>query len=220
MIAKSPLKSLYLLSIMAFMFVTIFDPADVVLGLKVPLFVLCFIAGGLVAFGRSGRIYIPMPLVIYTLLFVTIQLFSMFVYYVKNGADPYEGFAMFKAYLFIFFAIILVATDTDATKYLSIVLSLMAICIISLFIFLWIFPDFFVLMNALGATTEIFYADMRSYGGVFEFQQAYFVCSPMLVVSIAYYFLRFRESRNKDFWSFIFFLKLEILMSKERSMPS
>ena len=110
---------------------------------------------------------------------------------------------MFKAYLFIFFAIILVATDTDATKYLSIVLSLMAICIISLFIFLWIFPDFFVLMNALGATTEIFYADMRSYGGVFEFQQAYFVCSPMLVVSIAYYFFRFRESRNKDFWSFI-----------------
>ena len=80
MIAKSPLKSMYLLSIMAFMFVTIFDPADVVLGLKVPLFVLCFIAGGLVAFGRAGRIYIPMRLVIYTLLFVTIPLFSMFVY--------------------------------------------------------------------------------------------------------------------------------------------
>lgn len=203
MIAKSPLKSLYLLSIMAFMFVTIFDPADVVLGLKVPLFVLCFITGGLVAFGRFGGIYIATPLLIYSLLFVTIPLFSMFVYYVKNGADPYEGFAMFKAYLFIFFAIILAATDLDVTKYLSIILSLMAICIISLFIFLWIFPESFILMNALGATTEIFYVDMRSYGGTFEFLQAYFVCSPMLVVSVAYYSFRLRESRYKDFWSFI-----------------
>lgn len=203
MIAKSQLKSLYLLSIMAFMFATIFDPADVVLGLKVPLFVVCFITGGLVALGQPGRVSIPIPLVIYTLFFVVIPLFSIFVYFVKNGTDPYEGFAMFKAYLFIFFAIILVATNTDVTKYLSIVLSLMAICIIALFIFLWIFPGSFVLMNAFGAATEIFYVDMRSYDGTKEYQQAYFVCSPMLVVSIAYYFLRFRESGNKDFWSFI-----------------
>lgn len=203
MVARSAKNLLYLPSIAAFIFVTIFDPADVVLGLKVPLFVICFITGGLYAFGRCGGVYIPMGLVIYTLFFVAIPLFSVFVYYVKNGADPYEGFAMYKAYLFIFFSLILVATDTDAVKYLSMVLSAMAICIIALFVFLWQFPDFFVLMNALGAQTEIFYVDMRSYGGGVEFLQAYFVCSPMLVVSAAYYSLKFRESRNKDFWSFI-----------------
>ena len=196
-------KLLFLPSITAFIFVTIFDPADVVLGLKVPLFILCFITGGLVALERPGRIYVPMPLVIYTLLFVTIPLFSIFVYYLKNGTDPYEGFIMLKAYLFITLAIILVVTDIDLTKYLSNILLLMALCIISLFIFLLIFPDSFILLNTIGMETGIFIPSRRSYDGIFTFQQAYFVCSPMLVVSIAYYFFRFRESHNKDYWSLV-----------------
>lgn len=204
LMVRSLTKTLYLVSIVAFIFVTIFDPADVVLGLKVPLFILCFVTGGLFLIGHNkGRIYIPMPLIIYTLLFISIPLFSIFIYYLRSGADPYEGFAMFKAYLFIFFAILLVATKIDVTKYLCSVLSIMAVCIISLFIFLIIFPDYFLLINAIGNETEIFVSDIRSYGGDLIYQQAYFVCSPMLVIPIAYYLYRFRESRNTDFLSLI-----------------
>ena len=203
MMAMSAKNLFYLPSITAFIFVTIFDPADVVLGLKVPLFILCFITGGLVALERPGRIFVPMPLIYYTLLFVAIPLFSIFVYYLKSGTDPYEGFTMLKAYFFIFLAIILVATDVDVTKYLSNVLVLMALCIISLFVFLSIFPDYFSLMNAVGIETQIFYPGKRSYDSDVIFQQAYFACSPMLVVPIAYNFFRFRESHNKDFWSLI-----------------
>jgi hypothetical protein len=194
---------LYLPSITAFIFVTIFDPADVVLGLKVPLFILCFITGGLVVLERPGRIYVPRSLIIYTLLFVIIPIFSILVYYLRNGTDPYEGFIMLKAYLFISFAILLVVTDIDITKYLCNILLLMAVCIISLFIFLLIFPDYFSLMNAIGTKTQIFYPDRRSYDGITIFQQAYFVCSPMLVVPIAYYFFKFSESYNKDYWSLV-----------------
>ena len=202
LMVKSLTKTLYLVSIVAFIFVTIFDPADVVLGLKVPLFILCFITGGLFLLGHNkGRIYIPMPLIIYTLLFISIPLFSIFIYYLRSGTDPYEGFVMFKAYLFISFAILLVATKIDVTKYLCGVLSIMAVCIISLFIFLIIFPDSFILINAIGKETEIFYSDQRSYGGDLTYQQAYFVCSPMLVIPIAYYLYRFQESRNTDLLS-------------------
>lgn len=204
LMVRSLTKTLYLFSIVAFIFVTIFDPADVVLGLKVPLFILCFITGGLFLIGHNnGRIYIPMPLIIYTLLFISIPLFSIFIYYLRSGADPYEGFAMFKAYLFIFFAILLVVTKIDVTKYLCSVLSIMSVCIISLFIFLIIFPDYFLLINAIGNETEIFSSDQRSYGGDLIYQQAYFVCSPMLVIPIAYYLYRFRESKNTDFLSLI-----------------
>ncbi len=198
---RSITKTSYLVSIAAFIFVTIFDPADVVLGLKVPLYILCFITGGLFILAKEGRILIPMPLIIYTLLFISIPLFSIFIYYLKSGIDPYEGFNLFKAYLFISFSILLVATNIDVTKYLCSILSIMAVGIISLFIFLIIFPEYFILINAIGSETEIFYSDRRSYGGDLIYQQAYFVCSPMLVVSIAYYLFRFRESRNTDFWS-------------------
>ena len=210
---NTSLQSLFSLTITAFIFVTIFDPADVILHLKIPLFILCLLIGYLVALGRPGGISIPIPLIIYTLLFVAIPLLSIFGYFVKNGSGPYEGFAMLKAYLFIFFAIILVATNTDITRYLSAVLSLMAFCIISLFVFLRLFPDFFVLTNALGAATQIFYVDIRSYGGASEFQQAYFVCSPMLVVPISYYFFRFRESCHKDLLSlFLLIVNLVALL--------
>ncbi len=199
--AKNVTRKIYLLFVIAFMFVTIFDPADVVLGLKVPLFILCFISGGLVLIARSGRTFIPTDLIIYTLLFVAIPLFSILVYFMKTGTDPYEGFNMLKAYLFIFFAIILVSTNIDVTKYLSGILSFMSVCIIFLFIFLLIYPDYFIIANALGAATEIFYVDMRSYDGITSFQQAYFVCSPMLVIPVSYYYFRFRESHNKDLWA-------------------
>ena len=199
--AANVIKRLFLLFIIAFIFVTIFDPADIVFGLKVPLFILCFITGGLFLTVNSGRPYIPIDLIIYTLLFVAIPLFSILVYFIKSGTNPYEGFNMLKAYLFIFFTLILVMTKIDVTKYLSMILSFMSVCIISLFIFLSLYPDYFIIANALGRATEIFYVDMRSYDGITSFQQAYFVCSPMLVIPISYYYFRFKESRNKDFWA-------------------
>ena len=199
--AANVIKRLFLLFIIAFIFVTIFDPADIVLVSKVPLFILCFITGGLFLTVNSGRPYIPIDLIIYTLLFVAIPLFSILVYFIKSGTNPYEGFNMLKAYLFIFFTLILVMTKIDVTKYLSMILSFMSVCIISLFIFLSIYPDYFIIANALGRATEIFYVDMRSYDGITSFQQAYFVCSPMLVIPISYYYFRFKESRNKDFWA-------------------
>ena len=39
---------IFIPSLYAFMFITVFDPGDVVLGLKVPLFLLCIAAGSLI----------------------------------------------------------------------------------------------------------------------------------------------------------------------------
>ena len=204
--AQNVTKRIYLAFVIAFIFVTIFDPADIVFGLKVPLFILCFFACGLFLTFNSERSYVPLDLIIYMLLFVAIPFFSILVYFIKSGTDPYEGFNMLKAYLFIFFTLILVMTDIDVVKYLSAILSLMSVCIISLFTFLLIYPDYFVIASALGSATEIFYVDMRSYDDITSFQQAYFVCSPMLVIPISYYYFRFRESHNRDFLALFFLI--------------
>ena len=195
---------IYVPCITVFMFATIFDPADVLLGLKVPLFVLCFVVGGLICVIRPRQIFLPRPLLVYTLMFVFIPLFSIFVYYLRNGTDPYEGFVMLKAYLFIFLAILLVVMGVDVTKYLSNILVLMAVCIIFLFVFLLVFPEYFALTNAIGMETQVFYPGKRSYDGVTTFQRAYFACSQMLVVPISYYFFRFRESSNQNLLSLSF----------------
>ena len=179
---------IFIPSLYAFMFITVFDPGDVVLGLKVPLFLLCIAAGSLICINDPSKINIPNSLMFYVLLFISIPLFSIFIYYLKDGSEPFEGFSMLKGYLFIFLTIILVITKFDATKFLSNILLIMAICIISLFVFLLIYPEYFDLLNFVGMQTQIFYPGKRSYDGIITFQQAYFACSPMLVLAISYYF--------------------------------
>lgn len=186
-----------------FIFLTIFDPGDVVLGLKVPFFMLSIMAGALVCIRDPERILIPKSLLNYILLFISIPLFSIFIYYLKDGSDPFEGFAMLKGYLFIFLSIILVITKLDITKYLSNILLLMAFCIIFLFVFLLVYPEYFEILNNIGMETQIFYPGKRSYDGIITFQQAYFACSPMLVIPIAYYFYDYKEA-NKNKLSSLF----------------
>lgn len=176
-----------------FLFLTVFDPGDVVFGLKVPLFILTIIIGTLICLKDIKNISLPWSLINYSLIFVSIPLFSIFIYYLRDGSDPFKGFEMLKGYLFIFLALILVMTRLDITKYLSNILFFMAICIISLFLFLLLFPEYFELLNNIGMQTQIFYPGQRSYDGIITFQQAYFACSPMLVIPIAYYFYNFKE---------------------------
>ena len=201
---------IFIPSLYAFMFITVFDPGDVVLGLKVPLFLLCIAAGSLICLKDPSKINIPNSLIFYVLLFVSIPLFSIFIYYLKDGSEPFEGFSMLKGYLFIFLTIILVITKFDATKFLSNILLIMAICIISLFVFLLIYPEYFDLLNFVGMQTQIFYPGKRSYDGIITFQQAYFACSPMLVLAISYYFFKFRES-NSHHKSYLFKLIICII---------
>ena len=189
---------IFLPSIYVFMLVTVFDPGDVVLGLKVPLFLLCVATGIIICIKEPSKVNLPRSLIVYVLLFIGIPLFSIFIYYLRDGSDPFEGFVLIKGYLFIFLAIILVITKFDATKFLSNILLIMAMCIISLFIFLLIYPEYFDLLNAVGMQTQIFYPGKRSYDGIITFQQAYFACSPMLVLAISYYFYKLLESNYKD----------------------
>jgi hypothetical protein len=182
--------------ICVFIFSTIFDPGDVVLGLKIPLFILSILVGVLICIRDPKRILIPKSLLNYILLFISIPLISIFVYYLKDGSDPFEGFTMLKGYLFIFLSIILVITKLDITKHLCNILLLMAFCIIFLFVFLLVYPEYFEILNNIGMQTQIFYPGKRSYDGIITFQQAYFACSPMLVIPIAYYYYDYKESNN------------------------
>ena len=129
-------KYLYVASISIFMFITIFDPADLVVGLKVPSFLLSIVVAALICLDKPGKIYLPNSLIIYVLLFILIPLISIFFYYLRGGTHHYEGFSLLKAYFFISFVIIFVVSDVDVTKYLSRILLLMGFCTIFLFFIL------------------------------------------------------------------------------------
>ena len=109
---------------------TLFDPADIIFGLKLPLYLLCWFAGVILCVTRGERVRIPIEMVIYSLLMVTIPLISIWNYYVIDGSDPFEGFQLLKAYLFISMAMLLYVTGTNLLKYLSIALTLLALSIL------------------------------------------------------------------------------------------
>ncbi|MBR1120200.1 hypothetical protein JQ628_01645 [Bradyrhizobium lablabi] len=178
------------LLLLMFVLVCIFDPADQVLRGKVPLFVALWPATLAGCALTREEPYLPPSLLIYSLAFITIPLLSIGWYHIIDGRQPFEGFALFKAYLFISFAIILVLNKIDLIPQLSAVLTLLALSVIAVFLFLQFSPEEFERLHELGINTGVLSLDRRKYGENLELVQVYFVTSAMLVVSIAYYFDR------------------------------
>ena len=103
----------------AFILSTLLDPADTILGLKIPLYLSCWILTLILFINTKENKNYPLGLLVYSGLMISIPMLSIVFYYLMNGADPYEGFSMLKAYLFISCALFLYITKINAIKYLS-----------------------------------------------------------------------------------------------------
>jgi hypothetical protein len=176
--------------LLLFLLCCTFDPADKVLNLKVYIFALCWVVT--LAFCLASRVPIKVPrgLLIYTLLFILVPLYSIVWYWLVNGDDRFEGFSMLKGYVLITLAPMLVLSRTDLLPRLCAVLTLLALAVIGVFIALQLIPELFPVLYVFGVQTDMVSVAVRDYGSDVRLLQVYFVTSPMLAISIAYYFDR------------------------------
>jgi hypothetical protein len=184
--------------------ICIFDPADEIIGAKVMVFVAIWFAMGISVLLSREDITLPPGLVMYITGFVAIPLLSIICYYAFDGRQPFEGFAMLKGYFLVSLAIVLVLSKIDLLPQLCAVLTILASLVIALFIAIWLEPGLYDTLKSPAEAAGLLILDRRIYGDNFEFLQVYFVTTPMLVISIAYYFDRamsVRDTRRKLLFS-------------------
>src|SRR5688572_7404145 len=166
----------------------IFDPADRLLGLKVHLFIACWLIALAACAASRKKCYIDVDLVRYTLLFLFVPVLSVAAYWAVDGSEPFEGFQLLKGYLLVTLGALLFIQRIDALPYLAALLTVLGLAIIGVFFAVLIEPGLAVPLRLFGNATGMLYLDSRDYGSGLVFAQAYFATSPMLAVSIAYYY--------------------------------
>ena len=179
------------IALVLFLLQCVFNPADRVFAFKVWLYLLCWGCLLLRLTQLNFKILIPRGLFLYIVLFIGIPILSI-INYVLFGSGPLdEAYNMLKAYLLITFAPLLVLSRIDILPHLCAVLTLLAISIISVFVILmWVKPEWIYFFKSFGEITGIIDTGLRDYGSEVRLLQIYFVSSPMIALSIAYYFDR------------------------------
>jgi hypothetical protein len=178
------------LLLLVFLIVCVFDPADRILGWKVPVFVALCIATALGSLSFRTDLRIAPELALCVAIFVLIPVSSIILYFAIDGREPFEGFVLIKGYLLVSLALVLAINRIDLLPQLSAVLTVLALCIIATFILLWFNPGLYGWLKTLADPTGTLILDRRSYAKDIAFLQVYFVTSPMLLIAIAYYFDR------------------------------
>jgi len=165
----------------------VFDPSDLILHLKVPIFVATWMIFCVYAFAKKN-VYISMRLTMYVAIFTFIlPLLSIFYYILTNGDfEPYDGFQYFKSYLFLSILVILYGKKIDLIKPFSIILTVLSVIIIFVAIAASYMPLVYEYLRVVGFENNFFHIGERNYGGQ-SFYLSYYVTSPLLVMSIAYF---------------------------------
>jgi len=176
--------------LLLFLLSCIFDPADKVLSLKVYIFLLCWVVTLAICLSSRTQISVPRGLLVYTMLFILVPLYSIVWYWLSNGRAPFAGFDLLKGYVLITLALMLVLSGTELLHRLCAVLTLLALAIIGTFIAVQQMPELLPAMYVFGKQTDMVSVSIRDYGANVRLLHVYFVTSPMLAISIAYYFDR------------------------------
>jgi hypothetical protein len=185
-------------------FICVFDPADKILGLKVPIFFICWLFF-IFRILCSNKIFsINKGLLGYVVLMISIPLLSIIIYLLVNGDQPFQGFILFKSYLFISFSIIIYTLRINLIPFLSRVLNFLALLIIFSYLLLIIAPDFMPAFILFGEKYGLLVVGDRDYSADLTLRFVFFVTSPMLVISIAYYAERFMTNPLNKFKNSLF----------------
>jgi hypothetical protein len=188
------------------MFVAIFDPADKVLGLKLPAFILCWLVF-LIWYGFNP-VKIVRDVYVYIFLMLFIPVLSMFYFEVFLGGGQSAALILIKAQLFVSLIYILVAAKIDIIPMLCRILYLLAWTVISVKIVVNVFPELMPAIRIFGSAYGILLIGDRTYADSGAFEQIYFVTSPMLLIAIAYYSDRACKSGFFSWNSFFAFVSI------------
>jgi hypothetical protein len=173
--------------IILFLIICIFDPADKITGLKVELFILCWLIFGLLFFTEIIESKIRFGLITYIFLMILIPVVSIFLYQLSNNVENTEGIQLLKSHIFISFAFLLVIAKINLVTHLSVLLSLLSSIIIAISILTAMYPLLQLPIQLFGEKYGVLLSGTRFYSESVGLKQIYYVTSPMIVIPIVHY---------------------------------
>src|SRR5882672_296155 len=193
-------KRLLRLCLVLLFMVAIFDPANKITDLKLPLFVAVWGLFILCA-ATSERIKVSKMLLILTLAFSFLLPLSSIALYMASGGDPvnFDGFRYLQSYLFFTIVIVLSAIDCDLVPVLARALTVMSVLIIGVAAAVFLVPASSLTLSALGSDYGILALGERTYGDVTfptNYYVIYYVTSPLLALSTGFYSYRVTATRG------------------------
>lgn len=217
--SKNPFSTSSILDFLVICFIAscIFDPADRILGLKIPLFV-CFllIASSALIFRKSNPKVHLIPIFV-SLFFLFIPLLGLLNGIAYSGENGELGFQMMKGYILIILLPLLCALRMDIIPKLVYQLLLLSILIIATYLVVNLFPETYIAISELGNISGLVLPDRRSYGNSEEFLQVYYVTSPMIVIAVAYFFSLAMEKKNIRYYLAFAISVIAMLMAGTRN---
>jgi len=174
-----------------------FDPADKLLSLKVPFFILAWMLFMLGVIVRKGMVYVSLRATIYLVLFVfVIPLTSIFYYLVINGDTNYfDGYLYFKPYLFLTIVPILYSSKIDILKPTIMQINILSFATLALLAIGFFNVSLFTYFVEIGSDNDITRIGTRNFGDTY-FPMVYFESSPLIVFAIGYFAKMFNNSKG------------------------
>lgn len=203
------------IAIIFLLITSIFDPADLILGLKIPIFIINWLIFILILIKSNRSVRLTNNLSLYLLTFIILlPAISTLRYVLFNiPSDEYILALWFciKPLFFLSFLIILHDQKLDITETTSIILtyfSIAIICVLLLFINGYeIYNN--KLINTVYEKGLIQKIDYRNYGEL-NLPYIYFVTAPLLVISTAFYSEKFFISFGKAKFKYFIILLINI----------
>ena len=207
------LKILYII----FILTCLFDPANTLTGLKLPVFVFIVF---FTLFVNLRKVIFPKSVVRYIVIFAIIMPICSILWGWISNASGYRDESLFdiiKPYLFIFMAISLInSPQINICKLFSYCLLLLAITILIIF-FLYVSGIVPIdLFYGFGDHYGLFTLGERDFGPI-TINRVYFHTSPMLIFGTFYFFDKYRTTRLIRYFLCVFLLSLALLLSGSRN---
>lgn len=172
----------------SFVILTLFDPMNKLLNIKVPVFLICMYACIVTLLRKRFRLKLPISLIFIILLLLFIPIQSVFYFFATSDDPRNSFFIIYKAYLFSVLSIFIYIYRIDSLKYIAYALNLLVFFIILLTLTVKLFPQYFWILWHFGNDYGMYSIDLaRSYGGNLDYFQMYFLTSSLLVISIGFY---------------------------------
>jgi len=151
---------------------------------------------------------LPLKLVIFPLIFAMSPILSIIENRLFRSAGIFNDLALAKGFLFFLFIIPIYIFRQDLLKNILYLLNLLSALIIFIFYFGLFYEEtlFFQNIKNFGDSYQILKVGQRSFSSLHSFFQVYYVSSPLLLISLAYYSGSFFSYHSKNLFTFLLLL--------------
>jgi hypothetical protein len=200
------------LLLLCLLLVAVFDPADKIAHMKVPLFVAVWALTAINHRLHRCPSTVPLSLLIYVIGFsFLVPFWSVWWYFSQNGMlDGYTGFLYLKSYLFLTLCIPLVLEKVDLVPMLSFVLTVQAALASLIYVITSNNPGLFLALLSLGSEYDVVKLGSRTYGGA-HIYQVFFPTSALLVIPISFFTFKCIASKGRKRLVYLLLLILNVV---------